>query len=98
MKKQFVMTAVAALFSVGMGVAHAVDGTINFVGTVTADSCTVDINDQTNPTLNLGTVNTVDLAKAGDTGPATNFTLDLTACPNTVTAASVTFTGKPMAL
>ena len=48
MKKQFVMTAVAALFSVGMGVAHAVDGTINFVGTVTADSCTVDINDQTN--------------------------------------------------
>lgn len=68
MKKQFVMTAVAALFSVGMGVAHAVDGTINFVGTVTADSCTVDINDQTNPTLNPGTVNTVDLAKAGDTG------------------------------
>lgn len=67
MKKQLAIM-VATIFTVGMGAAHAVDGTINFTGTVTADTCTIDINDQTNPTLNLGTVNTVDLAKSGDTG------------------------------
>lgn len=93
MKKQLAIM-VATIFTVGMGAAHAVDGTINFTGTVTADTCTIDINDQTNPTLNLGTVNTVDLAKSGDTGPATNFTLNLTSCPTTVTAASVTFSGN----
>lgn len=93
MKKQLVL-AIATFLSAGMGAAHAVDGTINFTGTVTADTCTIDINDQTNPTLNLGTVNTTDLAAAGDTGPATNFTLNLTACPSTVTAANVTFSGN----
>ena len=93
MKKQLAV-AVAALFTVGMGAAHAVDGTINFTGTVTADTCTVSVNDQTNPTLNLGTVNSADLASQGDTGPATNFALNLTSCPTTVTAASVTFSGN----
>jgi major type 1 subunit fimbrin (pilin) len=93
MKKQLAL-AVATMLSVGMGAAHAADGTINFTGTVTADTCTVSVNDQTNPTLNLGTVNTADLAAQGDTGPAANFNLNLTSCPNTVTAASVTFSGN----
>lgn len=93
MKKQLAV-AIAMLFGTGMGIAHAADGTINFTGTVTADTCTVAVNDQTNPTLNLGTVNSNDLAAAGQTGPATNFTLNLTACPDTVTAASVTFSGN----
>lgn len=93
MKKQLAV-AIAMLLGTGMGIAHAADGTINFTGTVTADTCTVSVNDQTNPTLNLGTVNAADLATAGQTGPATNFTLNLTSCPATVTAASVTFTGS----
>ncbi|WP_312413215.1 fimbrial protein [Pseudescherichia sp.] len=93
MKKQLAV-AVAMLFTTGMGMAHAADGTLNFTGTVTADTCTVAVNDQTNPTLNLGTVNTADLIAAGDTGPATNFTLNLTSCPETVTGASVTFSGN----
>ncbi|MGM8755830.1 fimbrial protein [Enterobacter chuandaensis] len=93
MKKQLAV-AVAMLFTTGMGMVHAADGTINFTGTVTADTCTVAINDQTNPTLNLGTVNTADLAASGDTGPATNFTLNLTSCPETVTGASITFSGN----
>ncbi|HFZ8995611.1 TPA: fimbrial protein [Citrobacter freundii] len=93
MKKKLAV-AVAMLFTTGMGMAHAADGTINFTGTVTADTCTVAVNDQTNPTLNLGTVNTADLAAAGDTGPATNFTLNLTSCPETVTGASITFSGN----
>lgn len=93
MKKQLAL-AVAMLLGTGMGIAHASDGTINFTGTVTADTCTVSVNDQTNPTLNLGTVNTADLAAAGQTGPATNFTLNLTSCPSTFTGASVTFSGN----
>lgn len=88
------LLAMALVGGMGMSAAHAVDGTINFTGTVTADTCTVDINDQTNPTLNLGTVNTTDLKVAGDTGPATNFALNLSACPTSVTAASVTFDGN----
>lgn len=93
MKKQLAV-AIAMLFGTGMGIAHAADGTINFNGTVTATTCTVAVNDQTNPTLNLGTVNAGDLATAGQTGPATNFTLNLSACPTTVKAASVTFSGN----
>lgn len=96
MKKQVLAMVVSAMAFGGMsmGIAHATDGTINFTGTVTADTCTVAVNDQTNPTLNLGTVNATDLAAAGDTGPATNFTLNLTSCPTTVTAANVTFSGN----
>ncbi|EIX6432903.1 type 1 fimbrial protein [Salmonella enterica] len=89
-------TMLGAFLMVSAGVAgsaQAVDGTINFTGTVTADTCTVAINDQTNPTLNLGTVNVTDLAAQGDTGPATDFTLSLSACPSTVTTASVMFSG-----
>lgn len=93
MKKQLAV-AIAMLFGTGMGIAHAADGTINFTGTVTSDTCTVSVNDQTNPTLNLGTVNAADLASAGQTGPATNFTLNLTSCPSSVTTANVTFTGN----
>ncbi|MFI7811718.1 fimbrial protein [Citrobacter werkmanii] len=93
MKKQLAL-AVATMLSIGAGAVHAADGTINFTGTVVSDTCTVSVNDQTNPTLNLGTVNANDLATQGDTGPATNFKLNLTSCPSTVTKASVTFSGN----
>lgn len=93
MKKQLAV-AVALLLGTGMGIAHAADGTINFTGTVTSETCTVAVNDQTNPTLDLGTVNVNDLAAADQTGPATNFTLNLTSCPSTFTTASVTFSGN----
>ncbi|WP_312176153.1 fimbrial protein [Pseudescherichia sp.] len=94
MKKQFILSMVAIMSAAGIGAAHAVDGTINFTGEVTADTCTIDIDDQTNPTLSLGSVNTTALAKTGDTGPATNFMLNLTSCPTTVTAVNITFSGN----
>lgn len=69
-------------------------GSIEVNGNITASTCTVNVNNQTNPTLNLGTVNTTDLAFSGSTGPATNFTLNLTSCSATVSIASVTFEGN----
>lgn len=70
----------------------AADGTINFTGSITDQTCTVG---------NSVSVNLEKVAKSaldggsGKKAAPTPFTISLTDCPDTVTGASVTFDGTP---
>lgn len=73
-------------------VTFASDGTINFTGTITDTACTVDTS-SANQTVNLGTVARTGFTAVGSTSAATKFTIGLTSCPSSVTAARVKFDG-----
>lgn len=73
--------------------ANAADGTINFTGTITDQTCTVDSGSQ-NLNVPLGNVAQAALnGAAGMKAAPTRFTLALTNCPGTVTGANVKFDG-----
>ncbi len=74
-------------------VVHAADGTINFIGQIVATTC--DVNGGSNASINvdLGTVAATSFTAAGDTSSPTAFTISLTNCPATFTAAAVKFDG-----
>ncbi|CAM3793790.1 fimbrial protein [Rahnella victoriana] len=74
-------------------VAHAEDGTINFTGQIVAATC--DVNGGSGAILNvdLGNVAATSFTAAGDTSSPTAFTIALTKCPTTFTAAAVKFGG-----
>ncbi|WP_058911253.1 fimbrial protein [Entomohabitans teleogrylli] len=87
----------AFLLAVGVGsvasIANAADGTINFTGTITDETCTIASGSQ-NLNVDLGRVakSALDGGAGKKAGP-TRFTLQLTGCPATVTGASVKFDG-----
>jgi major type 1 subunit fimbrin (pilin) len=91
--------AFAALTStlVMSAAAQASDGTINFTGALTAQTCTVAVNGTgTNGVGNvqLPTFSTSSLAAAGATAGATSFTINLTNCgAATITTAAAIFEG-----
>lgn len=75
------------------GSAMAADGTINFTGSITDQTCTVDSGSQ-NLNVNLGKVAQTALnGAAGMKAAPTRFTLSLSDCPDTVTGANVKFDG-----
>ncbi|MHC8339515.1 fimbrial protein [Pseudomonas sp. HLT2-19-2] len=62
--------------------ALAADGEINFVGTVTANTCTAaiaDVNGSAAGSVSMGNISALSLAKAGDTAGAAVFNLSLAA-------------------
>lgn len=82
-----------ALISVVSSSAFSADGQVNFVGEIIDTACTVT-NTPANPlTVNLGKVSKTAFSGAGDTAALTKFNIALTACPATVTQATVKFDG-----
>ena len=86
MKKKLL---VAALSVSAFSAVHAADGTINFTGKVTADTCTVN-NPTSGTSLNviLPPVSTKSLAGAGTVAGRTPFAITLSACKGTEVNAS----------
>ena len=73
--------------------ALADDGKINFVGSITDDTCTVTNNVSSPLTVTLGTVSSSAFSGAGSTAAPTKFTISLAACPESMTSAKVKFDG-----
>ena len=76
--------------------ANASDGTITFKGEVTANTCTVKINDgaATN-TVTLPTVTSSQLAAEGDTAAPTEVRIALSSCSTAVKSARAFFEAGP---
>lgn len=73
--------------------AAAADGTINFTGNITTAACTVSTA-SASQTVNLGTVTASSFTGgAGVSAAPTRFTIALSACPDTLTSASIKFDG-----
>lgn len=95
MTYSFNKSTFAALLAATLGmipVAQAADGTINFTGTITDATCTVNTASK-NQTVNLGNVNSSVFSASGDVAAATAFTIGLSNCPVTVSTARVSFDG-----
>ncbi|WP_320461256.1 fimbrial protein [Lelliottia sp. CFBP8978] len=67
---------------------------INITGKITSSSCKVD-GDSLNVPVKLGSnIQSNDLSKAESSTPWVDFHLKVISCPESVTQATVTFTGK----
>lgn len=87
------LLAFAALTSIFVvSAARAADGTINFTGELTAQTCTSTVNGTTSaPTVTLPKLSTASLATAGATAGSTNFTIELSKCTNPIATAAAIF-------
>lgn len=69
-----------ALIAAGVANMAMAANTITFTGTVEANTCTVNIDGNTNPTVTLPTVGVGSLTATGNTAGATPFTISITGC------------------
>lgn len=89
----------AALAIGGISTASAIDGTINFTGTISASACTIASvagADSTSGTVNFGQVNSATLATAGSSTISTPFSIELKDCA-VPSAPKISFSGEPVA-
>ncbi|PKH26665.1 hypothetical protein CIG19_02405 [Enterobacterales bacterium CwR94] len=93
MKKNIAALAIiTALFAT---TAQAADGTINFTGNITDDTCDVSAASSAQ-NVNLGTIGSDSFAAgAGTTSAATGFSVVLSSCPASHTNVAVKFDGLP---
>lgn len=84
----------AIIASLSAASVHAADGTINFNGTITDDTCDISTASKTQ-TVNLGTIGSNSFATTGTPSAATGFTVVMTNCPATHSNVSVKFDGTP---
>jgi len=96
MKKNLIVTVLAATSALSMSNAFAAAGTVNFTGEILDAACTVDVNSQ-NQTVVLGSYNKSEFTAVGDKTAAKKFDIVLKNCPTTVTSAKVRFDGTPEA-
>ncbi|WP_254865947.1 fimbrial protein [Pseudomonas fluorescens] len=91
------LLAVTALTSIlAVSVAQASDGTLNFTGALTAPTCTSSVNGVANVTsIALPRVAASSLAFAGTIAGATNFTIELSNCDDSIATAAVNFEAGP---
>lgn len=97
MKIKSLAFAVVATFG-GVSAASAVDGTINFTGTISAASCSVNNtagSASTSGAVDFGVVSATTLAGAGDSTVSTPFSIELTNCAVS-SAPQITFNGTPV--
>ncbi|WP_312414907.1 fimbrial protein [Pseudescherichia sp.] len=91
MKKSILAGVVLGMLTCGM--AHAADGQIKFTGSLTADACKIDPT-SADQSVVMGNVAVSALDKGiGTKAAPTKFSIALTDCPATVTAAVVKFDG-----
>ncbi len=91
MNKNLIAVAVLAASAFTSSV-FAEDGKVNFTGTIIPQGCEVTA-DTINQTVDLGKVAVSAFPGTGATAGAKQFSLKLTNCPTTVTAATVRFDG-----
>lgn len=95
-KIKLAMAASALLLTSG---AYAVDGTINFTGSIVESTCSAAVTGTSGSTVNLGNVSSTGFNAAGDVSGAQPFTIALTGCPTTGTNANksmaIQFAGTP---
>jgi major type 1 subunit fimbrin (pilin) len=72
--------------------AFAIDGTINFKGSVISNPCTVSAASKSLD-VEMGKIGTTAFPTSGSLSAAQKFTIVLTGCPTTVTSAKVRFDG-----
>lgn len=82
MKSKFIIALTLGALATTSQLAFAADGTINFTGAVSANTCTIDGNGTGNKDFNvlMPTVGVDALNGAGKTAGTTPFTIRLTAC------------------
>jgi len=80
MKTKLLTTLIIAGSAAASQFAEAADGQINFTGTVTAQTCTINGGTSGNFTVALPKVAASSLAAAGQTAGRTPFTISLAAC------------------
>lgn len=86
-------TMLSACFMLAAANAMAADGTIHFTGSITDQTCKIDTGSQNLP-VNLGNVAQTALNGAkGMRAAPTQFTINMSECPETVTGANVKFDG-----
>ncbi|WP_380183020.1 fimbrial protein [Kalamiella sp. sgz302252] len=91
MKKNVIAVSALALaiFSTG---AFATEGTVNFEGEIIAQGCDISSNTD-EQTVKFGKIAKSAFPEAGSTAGAKEFSIVLTACPDTLKKASVLFEG-----
>lgn len=95
MKKQLhVLGLLSVICGAAVSTANAADGTLHFNGEIIDAACTVSPA-SANQTITLGQVSTSAFSAVNDTAAATAFQIDLTACPASVSTASIKFDGTP---
>ncbi|MEJ5072675.1 fimbrial protein [Enterobacter ludwigii] len=96
MKKNLIAMAIAATAVLSASNAFAAAGQVNFTGEIVDAGCDV-INTVSNPLqVALGQVAKSEFAATGDTAAATDFNIQLTNCPATVSTASIKFDGTAL--
>lgn len=97
MKRQIIAVSLLMVASsVQFANAAASDGTINFTGAITAQTCTINVNNNSSsPSVILPTVSTAGMNAVGLTKGSTALNFALTACAGTASNASVFFQGGP---
>jgi major type 1 subunit fimbrin (pilin) len=86
--------AFAIFSSVFVASSHAADGTINFTGNITDDTCDISTASKTQ-TVALGTIGSNSFSAPGTTSAATGFSVVLSNCPAAHSNVSVKFDGTP---
>ncbi|MEX1843599.1 type 1 fimbrial protein [Enterobacter cloacae] len=94
--KKNILAGLIAFAATTPVLANAADGTITFRGAVTANTCTVKINDGTaTNTVTLPTVTAGQLAAAGNTAAPTEVRIGLSSCSTAVASARAFFEVGP---
>ena len=86
--------AISAALCIPMA-AQASDGTITFTGELTDSTCTINGGAGKDFTVALPKVSVADLAAAGKTAGATNFSINVTACSASVGGYTAYFEATP---
>lgn len=93
MKKNLIAAAIVTVSVLSATSAFADDGQVNFKGEIIDSACEV-VNNVSSPLdVTLGQVAKTAFTGAGSTAAATQFTLQLKNCPDSVTKAAVKFDG-----
>ncbi|WP_337261278.1 MULTISPECIES: fimbrial protein [unclassified Serratia (in: enterobacteria)] len=92
MNKNLVAVAVLAASAFTANV-FAADGQVNFTGTIIPQGCDISTSTK-NQTVDLGKIAASSFPSAGSVSGSKGFSLVLSNCPDTVTAASVRFDGN----
>lgn len=100
LNKIFMVSSLTAVLSlIGTTAAQAQDGTINFIGTISAASCSVNsVNgaSSTHGVVDFGTVSSKTFGTAGKQTVSTPFSIELTDCAVS-SAPTITFEGTAVA-
>jgi major type 1 subunit fimbrin (pilin) len=94
--KNNILAALIAVAVTSPLMANASDGTITFAGSVTANTCTIKVNDgSATNTVTLPTVASSQLAAKGNTAGQTEVRIGLSSCSDTVKSARAFFESGP---